>query len=150
MTATDDALTVELGEENRDHPCPCCGAPSHLVYGLVYHDGDAHAVYLAGWSEGHTDEGVRMAVSIGDWSDDGGPGDRLSVGLCCLLHGRQVDFRVVEPGQNPWHQFAYLGPMLGQQDALTHPHLEAFLDVARQAVRDDDRVREFLKATAHG
>ncbi len=144
-----DRLTLELGQENRGYPCPCCGHRSHLVYGLVYDDGDAHAVYLAGWSEGHVAEGVRMVVSIGDWGEEGGSEDRFCVGLCCVLRGPQVDFHVVEPRLSPWSHFETLGPMLAQSDALTHPYLEAFLDVARRAVAQDERVREFLRETGH-
>jgi hypothetical protein len=138
-------LTLELGEENRGYACRCCRERSELVYGLVYHAENAHAVYLAGWSEGHRDEGVRMVVSIGDWGEDSSPADRVTVGLCCLLQGRQVIFNVVSPHQSPWGDYAYLGAMLSQDDALGHPYLRAFVDVARQVVQDDPRVREFLK-----
>jgi hypothetical protein len=141
-------LILELGEENRGYPCHCCGRPSHLVYALVYHEGNAHAVYLAGWSEGHREEGVRMVVSIGDWAEQSVPLDRLAVGLCCLLRGQQVRFNVVSPDRSPWGDFQYLGPMLSEADAVNHPYLEAFLDVARQAVREDARVREFLRRTS--
>lgn len=117
-----------------------------MAYGLVYHDGDAHAVYLAGWSAGHRPEGVRMVVSIGDWSDGAGPGDRVAVALSCRLEGSQVRFYVVSRERSPYRDFAYLGELLSQSDAQAHPHFEAFLEVARQVVRDDGRIRDYLVA----
>lgn len=140
-------LRIELGEENPGYPCPCCGAECQRSYGLVYHDDDAHGVYLAGWSEGHRAEGVRLAISIGDYAEGSGPGDRLAVGLRATLTGRRVEFHVVSPEASPFQDCADLGPMLPQAEALTHPHLQAFLDVAQAAVRDDPRLRSYLEAT---
>lgn len=146
--AEDTGLRLELGSQNDDYACACCRQPSQMVYGLVYHHGDAHAVYLAGWSAGHREEGVRLVVSIGDWSDGAPPDDRIAVALSCRLEGPHVRFYIVSPERSPYAAFAYLGELLPEPAALTHPHLDAFMDVARQVVRDDPRVRAYLKAVA--
>ena len=143
-------LTVELGEAADPHPCKCCGKTTYMVYGLVYHDGDAHAVYLAGWSEGHRKEGLRLAVSIGDWSDGSAPDDRVAIGLKARLVRPQVLFDVVAPDASPWGDYELIGPMLPADEARSHPYLEAYLDVAKQVVKDDGRVRRFLKQLAAG
>ena len=142
------ALTVELGEAAVPHPCKCCGETTHMVYGLVYHEGSAHAVYFAGWSEGHRDEGLRLAVSIGDWGNDSGPDDRVAIGLSARLVKPQVLFDVVAPEDSPWGSYELIGPMLPKDEAAANPYLEAYLDVARQVVRDDGRARRFLKQLA--
>lgn len=142
------ALTVELGEAAVPHPCRCCGETTYMVYGLVYHEGSAHAVYFAGWSEGHRDEGLRLAVSIGDWGDGSTPDDRIAVGLSARLVRPQVRFDVVAPGDSPWGSYDLIGTMLPADEARGHPYLEAYLEVAKAAVQDDPRVRDFLTTLA--
>ena len=118
-----------------------------MVYGLAYYDGSAHGVYFAGWSDGHRDQGLRMAISIGDYEEEAEPTDRVAVGLCAHLKGQHVTFDVVGPEDSPWGDYAFIGPMLPQQDALDHPYLYAFIAIAKEVVRLDDRVRTFLKET---
>lgn len=142
------SLTVELGEAADPHPCKCCQETTYMVYGLVYHDDSAHAVYFAGWSEGHRDAGVRMAVSIGDWSEDATSEDRIAVGLSARLDPPQVLFDVVSPADSPWGNYDFIGEMMPADEARRHPYLEAYLEVAKAAVHDDPRVREFLKRLA--
>ncbi len=139
------ALTVEPGEAATPHPCKCCGETTYMVYGLVYHDGSAHAVYFAGWSEGHREQGLRMAVSIGDWGDGGAPSDRVAVGLSARLNRPQVLFDVMSPADSPWGEYDFIGEMMTADQARGHPYLEAYLEVAKAAVRDDTRVREYLE-----
>lgn len=148
--AEDRGLRLEPGSQNDGYACACCRQPSQMASGLVYHDGDAHAVYLAGWSTGHRAEGVRLVVSVGDWSDGAPPEDRVAVALSCRLEGPRVQFYVVSPERSPYAGFAYLGELLSEPAALAHPHLDAFMDVARQVVREDTRVRAYLKALAQG
>lgn len=140
-------VKIEQGEENRGIPCRCCGALSDLVYGLVYHDEDAHGVYLAGYSEGHRDEGVRFVVSIGDYSEGSVPQDRLAMGMSAKLRGTRVELHVEGPEGCWFSAFPYLGTMLSQEAALSHPHLQAFLDVALAVVKTDVRVRILLQST---
>jgi len=139
-------LTVELGTAAEPYPCKCCGETTHMVYGLVYHDGSAHAVYFAGWSEGHREQGVRMAVSIGDWSDDAAANDRVAVGLSARLERPQVLFDVMAPADSPWGKYDFIGEMMAADEARGHPYLDAYLEVAKATVRDDPRVREFLES----
>lgn len=138
-------LTVELGKAARPHPCKCCGKTTYMVYGLVYHDESAHAVYFAGWSEGHREAGLRMAVSIGDWGKGATPADRFAVGLSARLERPQVLFDVVAPVESPWGAYDFIGEMMAADQARGHPYLDAYLEVAKAAVRDDPRVREFLE-----
>lgn len=139
------ALTVELGEAAEPHPCKCCGESTHMVYGLVYHNGSAHAVYFAGWSEGHREQGMRMAVSIGDWGNDATSTDRVAVGLSARLERPQVLFDVMAPADSPWGEYEFIGAMMPADEARGHPYLNAYLEVAKAAVRDDPRVRGFLE-----
>lgn len=139
-------LTVEQGEAADPHPCKCCGETTYMVYGLAYHEGSAHAVYFAGWSEGHREQGLRMAVSIGDWGASATPIDRVAVGLSARLERPQVLFDVMSPGDSPWGEYDFIGKMMAADEARGHPYLDAYLEVAKAAVRDDPRVREFLES----
>ncbi len=141
-------LTIELGEAAEPHPCKCCGATTYMVYGLVYHEESAHAVYFAGWSEGHREQGLRLAVSIGDWGEDATAQDRVAIGLVARLERPQVLFDVVDPADSPWGEYDFIGPMMPAEQGREHPYLDAYIEVAKAAVRDDPRVRDFLKSLA--
>ena len=119
------ALTVELGEAAKPHPCKCCGETTYMVYGLVYHDRSAHAVYFAGWSEGHREQGMRMAVSIGDWGNEAASTDRVAVCLSARLERPQVLFEVMAPADSPGGDYDLIGEMLPGDEARGHPYLHA-------------------------
>ena len=143
-------LTLELGEESSTAPCKCCGEPAHMVFGLVYEDGHAHAVYLAKWSDGHPEDGVRLVVSLGRWEDGTTPDQRLAVSLQCRVKADEYALRVLERAKSPWQKFAYLGTMLDRDEALTHPDIELFLGVARHVVTADERLLTFLQRVEKG
>lgn len=141
-------LRVELGEENPGFPCRSCGSLAHLVYGLVFLEESAHAIYLAGYCEAQAGDGVSLSVSIGDFSESGGPHDRTAIWFSALMKSGRVEFLVLEPDRAPFSTLDYLGPSLSRDEGVAHPQLPAFLRVARAATRSDPRVRKFLKTTA--
>jgi len=141
-------LRLEVGEPPEARPCECCGATSRTAHGFVYRDGDAYAIYYAGWSDGHPERGASMAVAVGEWAEGSSPADRVSVGVRAIPTPSSVDFTVLNPDESPWGETPLLGKMLGRDQALAHPALAEVMDVAEHIVRDDARVRSFLNSPA--
>ena len=137
-------LQLEAGEADRPTRCDCCGRVSRTVHGFIYKDGDAYAVYYAGWSEGHPDRGVTMAIAVGEWTDDSTTSDRVSVGIESRSTASEIQFSVLEPEQSPWGHTELLGAMLARPKALAHPVLPEIFEVAEYVVAHDERVASFL------
>ena len=68
-------------EEPTFHTCECCGGRTTHLTRFVYQDGDAYAVYYARFSDHPGERYVQAVVSIGDWSEDSGPWDRVAFAL---------------------------------------------------------------------
>jgi hypothetical protein len=140
-------LEIELGNGDTYASCECCGRRAPSVVGFVHRDGDAFAVYYAGWTEGHR-RGVSLIVGIGEWDDDATPADRRSFGLRSWVEGDKVYFEVQEPAASRYGDNTYLGTMLSRSAALADPELPEVFHVAEHIVRDDPRVRAALDAAA--
>ncbi len=110
------------------------------MHGFVYRNGDAFAVYYAGWSPGHEERGVTMAIATGEWAENSGPGDRISIGLQVHSKETEIQFRVVDPEHSPWGETALFGKMLSRDHALASSAWKPTLEVAELVARDDPRV----------
>lgn len=138
-------LHVELGDADRPSRCECCGQVTRTVHGFVYRGDDAYAVYYAGWSEGHADRGVTMAIAVGEWGDDSAVSDRTSIGLRARSTASQIEFAVLDPDESPWGHTDLLGAMVPRAVALKHRVLKVIFEIAERVVRDDSRVAAFLQ-----
>lgn len=136
--------SLETGPEEEGAACDCCGKRSSTVHGFVYRNGDAFAIYYAGWSERHPERGVTMAIATGEWSDGSGPQDRVSIGLGAHPSDTEVEFRIAEPEESPWHETPLLGRMLSRERALASDALTATLEIAELISRDDSRLSAVL------
>jgi hypothetical protein len=139
-------IAIELGDGSTFATCECCGAKAPSVVGFVYDDGDAYAVYYAGWTEGHQRGRVSMIIGLGDWSDEATPEDRRSFGLRCWVEGDALQFEVQGPSASRYGDNDYLGRMLSRSAALTDPELAEVFHVAEHIAEDDPRVRAELDA----
>ena len=138
-------ISLELGGEGDPYQCPCCGNESHTVWGFIYEDGNAHAVYYAGWTIEHEDKGVTIAIGLGDWGEDTGPEDRYSIGLDVRANTSDVMFSVLEPEQSSFNDVEFIGRMMPRIEALAHPQLDHIFHVAEHIVADDPRVTTALE-----
>src|SRR5437868_558522 len=111
-------ISLELGGSSEPYLCPCCNQVSQTIWGFVYEDGDAHAVYYAGWTLGHKHEGVTIAIGLGEWGDDTGPEGRYSVGLEARTTDSDILFAVIDPDRSPWGNTEFIGRMLSRDEAL--------------------------------
>ena len=137
-------LQLELGESGEAAVCECCGTRFRTAYGFVYRDGDAYAVYYAGWSHGHPGRGVSLAIAVGEWTEGTSLADRVSIGMRATSTPSSVDFIVINSTESPWGDTPLLGKMLEREQALAHSALKEVMHVAEYIVRDDSRVRHFL------
>ena len=140
-------IELELGDGDTRATCDCCGRRAPSVVGFVYREGDAYAVYYAGWTEGHRG-GVSLIIGVGDWDDEATPADRRSFGLRCWVEGSEVNFEVQEPAASRYGHNTWLGAMLPRPAALADPEIRSIFHVAEHIASDGPRVRDALAAAA--
>ena len=59
---------IELSGSHETGVCECCGNRSRCVWGYIYKDGDAAAVYYVHWTLGHIlDHGANFDLILGLW-----------------------------------------------------------------------------------
>src|ERR1051325_4407985 len=73
-------ITIELTDPVQDEPCPCCGNVTTRLTRFVQSNGAAFAVYYAAFTQGHSERGIAIALSLGDWAKDE-PDDRVAFAL---------------------------------------------------------------------
>jgi hypothetical protein len=135
-------ISIEPSGQRDPYKCPHCGNESHTVWGFVYCDGNAYAVYYAGWTLGHEDTGV--LIGMGEWGEGTEPDNRYSFGLVVRSHGSDFAFMVVGPDDSPIGEVKFIGHLLSRQEALSHPEIQDVYHVAEHIVRDDPRLAAAL------
>ncbi len=141
-------FTLELGQEKPPSTCECCGNLLRSVHGFIYKSMDAYAVYLACWTEGHTESGVSLAIGLGEWNDDAGPEQRTSVGLECRASNNQYLFSILEPMDSPWSKTKFIGQMMTREQTLKSELKDDFLAVAEFITLNDARLSRGLEHLA--
>jgi hypothetical protein len=135
---------IEIGEDCKSSRCHCCGKESCVGHGFVSKDGDAYAVYYAGWSNAHLEKKVTFAIAVGEWQDGSTPSDRVCFGLEAYEAENKILFRVIEPSESPWRDTDLLGKMISRDEGLKHPFLEEIFIIIENIVRKHTAVREYL------
>jgi hypothetical protein len=83
-------LDIELLGAKDTARCECCGRNSRTAWGLVKHDGQAHATYFVHWTIGHVFEtGANIDLILGRWGDGTSAADRYAV---------RLDYRIFDRG----------------------------------------------------
>lgn len=139
---------VEIGENAEPSTCYCCGQESEIGHGFVYRDGDARAVYYAGWAANHLDKKITIALAIGEWGDDSSTGDRTCFGLEAYEGDKDILFSVIDAENSPWADTDLLGKMLSRKEALKHTLLEEVFIIAEYIVRNHKAINKYLKISS--
>ena len=134
---------IEVGEDSRPSTCGCCGRQSCIGHGFVYKDGDARAIYYAGWSDEHPEKMVTLAVAIGEW-EEGSTRDRTCFGLEVRDDGERTMFRVIDPECSPWASTRLMGEMITRKKGLGHDLLKEVFAIAEEIVSGHTPVGEYL------
>jgi len=58
--------------------CECCGNVTVRLTRFVYRNGDAHAVYYAQYTSGHSEKRLSGLIGIGEWGEMGTPEERIA------------------------------------------------------------------------
>jgi hypothetical protein len=136
--------TVELEPgESAQHHCVCCGGVTQTVWGYIYVEGGARAVYYATWTREHPERGFEVAISIGGWGEGADPRNKRLV----VLEGRFLEtgltFCVRDAAGSRWAAHSLLGQPLAREDVISTPLAAELFHLVDHLVVDDPRVREF-------
>ncbi len=140
-------LSIELGQEKKPTYCSCCGGQINSVYGFIFKDGNAYAVYHATWSVAHPEAGVDIAIDFDDWGKSEGLENRWSVGLLVRTTELEYQFQFRSPENSAWGKSEERGRMLSREEALSHPQKDEFLHVADHIVFEDPRIKTAFRST---
>ena len=132
------SLEIELGRASVNR-CDCCGKRSHTLRGFVSNDGRAYAAYLAAYTEGHETREGTLLVSIGDWGENGKPGDRTSVCMKVRRIGGRPQVMVVGPRGCPWRDVGVFGAILEREAALARSDIRDYFHTVDHLLEADDR-----------
>jgi hypothetical protein len=135
-------LSLEPSHETSATLCGCCGESYRKVWGFLYDDDSAYAVYYATLSSHDRRRRVEMAIGIGNWGEHSKVEDRLSMALDV-----QAGFKmtIVDAADSPWVEAqTLLGKMLDRSEALAHPLKDEFFRIADYVVLNDPRIKEHL------
>jgi len=137
-------FALEIGENSKLSVCSCCGGKSNVGHGFVYKNGDAYAVYYAGWTPSHSDKRVSFAIAIGEWDDNSTAADRTCFGLELYEDAEEILFRVIEPSESPWGDTDLLGKMISRQDALNHSRVKEVFVIVEHVIHNHIAIRKYL------
>jgi hypothetical protein len=132
-------------EEPTFHTCECCGGRTTHLTRFVYQDGDAYAVYYARFSDHPGERYVQAVVSIGDWSEDSGPWDRVAFALNIWVANDQFQVGVRPAGEGPWAGIEIIGRVLDRDEALRHERVGEVFHISDHMVAEDRPLRVYLQ-----
>jgi hypothetical protein len=115
------ALSIEAAPEVRPHVCADCGRSFSSVYGFLYEDGDAHAVYQAVLQSNHPSTVVDIALSFGTWAEEATAADRTRVGVRVWPEEDELKMHINDPGESAWVIQTHLGRSPGGEKSSAHP-----------------------------
>jgi hypothetical protein len=91
-------LRVEPSKSNDFGPCDCCGAMSRTVWGYLYEDDEARAVYYVQWTLGQVARhGANVDLLMGSWGDAATPEQRVAVSLVYRVGPHGPEFASIDP-----------------------------------------------------
>lgn len=140
-------IRIDPGQSATSGACPCCGNATKTVWGYVSVDDTARAVYFCRWTQGHTEQGMSAAISIGEWGEAPQPAQRQLVGLECRVQENRPTFMIINAADSPWSHRRELGTNLSRETALSGPLCQESFDIIDRIITDDQRVKNFLAGT---
>ena len=136
-------ITIELTDPVQDEPCPCCGNVTTRLTRFVQSNGAAFAVYYAAFTQGHSERGIAIALSLGDWAKDE-PDDRVAFALRIRSTDSEYQVSVDDAKFSAWHDVDILGRMLDRKEALAHSWIKEVFHITDHIVTEDPVVKTFL------
>lgn len=137
-------IEIELTEPNKSN-CECCGGTTTNLTRFVYKDNDAFAIYYATFSDNHPDNAVVGIISIGGWSTDGIPPERVAFPFEIWQNEDNFNVGLTNADESPWKDIDILGKVLDREEALSHPWIDDVFHITDHIVVDDLEVVNFFK-----
>ena len=95
-------IRIEPTKANDTGPCECCGQMSRTVWGYLYVDDDARAVYYVQWTLGEVARhGANIDLVMGDWSEGSTSAKRVAVSLVYRIGPNGPELASIDPGSRP-------------------------------------------------
>jgi hypothetical protein len=139
------ALSIEAAPEVRPHVCADCGRSFSSVYGFLYEDGDAHAVYTAVLQSNHPSTVVDIALSFGSWAEEATAADRTRVGVRVWPEEDELKMHINDPAESAWGDSDTLGKIAGRGEVLGTPLEREALRAVEFVIAHDSRIEEHLR-----
>ena len=140
--------SIELNERIKTFDCPDCGKKSITVWGWIFKDSCAHAVYYAGLMTGHEQASARFTISIGGWGVDNVDEQNVEQRRWLFIEARPTtdsyEMMVREPEESFYFDKPILGKAMSRAAALTSPDLNEFFSVADFVAFNDPAVKSYL------
>lgn len=137
-------FNIEIGENCASSTCNCCGKESNTGHGFVYKNGDAYAVYYAGWSNSHLKKVVSIAIAIGEWADSATNEMRTCFGIEAIDNDNEISLSVISPENSPWPDTGLLGKMLTRDEALSSELLSEVFLIIEVALKKHPAIVDYL------
>ena len=137
-------IQIKMGESSRHSPCQDCGEQTLVVWGYVYEDGNAHAVYYASWTPGHLERGAQLIVSIEGWGEGSDASKRSCVAVNCLMGEDRPGYMVINASESMWGHETFLGSMLSRNQALETGVSQQAFQILDRIAEEDQRFKAFL------
>jgi hypothetical protein len=74
-------LEIDPQNERTFGPCECCGNMTRRVWGNIYEDEAALAVYYVEWTPGHDVDPATVDLIVGPWGDTATAAERKAICL---------------------------------------------------------------------
>lgn len=124
--------------------CPHCGSQYSTVRGFVYEADEAYAPYFAGLYPGHEDRRMALDIAMGDWDDAAPEATRTRVALEIWPDSSDINMHVHERENWNWADSETFGRLLSRDEALAHPDIDQYFEVAGFIVSHDPRIEAYL------
>ena len=137
-------IDIEFAEPFHE-VCDCCKGTTTRLTRFVRKDGDAYAIYYAMYSDNHPERVVKLAVSLGEWSEDADPVNRTAFALTMRSDESDYLFTVVDADESPWQGIRILGKMLNRDEALNHPWIKDVFHITDHVATDDSEIKSYFE-----
>ncbi|HLQ61971.1 MAG TPA: hypothetical protein VK131_08920 [Candidatus Acidoferrales bacterium] len=140
-------LRVAFDDQVRTGVCKHCGGGYRSVWGTVFEEQEAVAMYCADLYDHfheHSEPRVVLALAVGDWRDQAGSRSRCAVSMQAWGVGNEVHFAVTDARGSPWQEWGMVGWSMTRREALSSPLLDTFFRIADHIAYYDHRLDRTL------
>ena len=140
--------TLETSEYIHRLICECCLTEKNRVWGFVFRDGDAHAVYYALLNLEEKSPRVGLTLSIGPWWEGTEPSQRVWLHVNVCTGERGIEMGIHDPKESNFYPWEKGGTPLNREEALASSDVKEIWSVADFIVATDVAVSSYLSGEA--